>query len=124
MAETIIIGDTLERTVYFYEPLASNPTKPDYTKPIDWAGYAVTFNIKNGSTLKTYSGGKVVLTTLDGETKLSVVKIALTPEDTDALKVSSENILSSSYLEFKHTATGREYTRARRDEIIRAKAKK
>lgn len=55
MSKPIVIGDTLERTYTFYQPLATDPTKPDTDNPVDLTGQTISFVIKRGTRESTFT---------------------------------------------------------------------
>jgi hypothetical protein len=96
--QPIRIGAILKRTYFFYDPLDSDPTQPDYDKPRNLSNDTIVFVIENGNNTFTFSGSpRVVVTSLLGKV---VVKIPAA----DTISFSPLPAENSSYLEFTDAA--------------------
>lgn len=71
----IRIGDTLQRTYRFYNPVepVTDPPVADTNSPIDLTGITITFNVQNDLTLREYDDATgLTITPLLGTVELNI----------------------------------------------------
>lgn len=92
--DPIRIGDTLQRTYLFYNPIfpLTNPPQPDRNNP-KILDMTITFNIKNDLQIRSFGTGTgVIVVSLEGSVTVRI------PTD-----IWDEDFHAESYLEFTYS---------------------